>query len=582
MIYRGAIYRVSVFSCLRRKTKKINFERRFKLTAINRVSKKMMTKTAVIYARYSSDRQTEQSIEGQLRDCREYAQRNDIAIVGTYIDRAMTGTNDNREQFQKMLKDSDKKSFDYVLVYKLDRFSRNKYEMAIHRKHLKDNGVKILSAKENIPETPEGVLLESLLEGMNQYYSEELSQKTKRGLRETRIKGNYMGGPINYGYKIVHETTGEQTAAKVAVNEAEAPILLHIFEAYAAGNRIPDIVRELNDKGIKNRGNPFTVNSIYFMLQQEKYTGVYNFNGETFTHIYPAIIPKELFQIVRKRIDKNKTGKHVIGVDYILMGKCFCGYCGKQLRSAAGTTTDGTILRYYRCPYSKKDVNCHNKSVRKEVLEEIVTNVLAEELTKPDNLKFLTDKVFELYCENQDGSDLHHYEKELADTNKAIKNILAAIEEGIFTPSTKQRLAELEEKKERIEQTITIESAREKNMLTKEDIERYITDAIKLSAKQMVELLVERIDVFADKICIKLKYSDTPIEPPTDFSDEMSTQMGTDNTHNNDNPDRNNSCRGFLLFSFTRTHEITQTRTYKSGRSHVFTYTRTFILEIYI
>ena len=582
MIYRGAIYRVSVFSCHRRKTKKINFERRFKLTAINRVSKKMMTKTAVIYARYSSDRQTEQSIEGQLRDCREYAQRNDIAIVGTYIDRAMTGTNDNREQFQKMLKDSDKKSFDYVLVYKLDRFSRNKYEMAIHRKHLKDNGVKILSAKENIPETPEGVLLESLLEGMNQYYSEELSQKTKRGLRETRIKGNYMGGPINYGYKIVHETTGEQTAAKVAVNEAEAPILLHIFEAYAAGNRIPDIVRELNDKGIKNRGNPFTVNSIYFMLQQEKYTGVYNFNGETFTHIYPAIIPKELFQIVRKRIDKNKTGKHVIGVDYILMGKCFCGYCGKQLRSAAGTTTDGTILRYYRCPYSKKDVNCHNKSVRKEVLEEIVTNVLAEELTKPDNLKFLTDKVFELYCENQDGSDLHHYEKELADTNKAIKNILAAIEEGIFTPSTKQRLAELEEKKERIEQTITIESAREKNMLTKEDIERYITDAIKLSAKQMVELLVERIDVFADKICIKLKYSDTPIEPPTDFSDEMSTQMGTDNTHNNDNPDRNNSCRGFLLFSFTRTHEITQTRTYKSGRSHVFTYTRTFILEIYI
>lgn len=122
-------------------------------------------KTAVIYARYSSDRQTEQSIEGQLRDCYEYAQRNDIVVVDKYIDRAMTGTNDNREDFQRMLKDSDKKAWDYVLVYKLDRFSRNKYEMAIHRKHLKDNGIKILSAKENIPETPEGVLLESLLEG---------------------------------------------------------------------------------------------------------------------------------------------------------------------------------------------------------------------------------------------------------------------------------------------------------------------------------------------------------------------------------------------------------------------------------
>ena len=122
-------------------------------------------KTAVIYARYSSDRQTEQSIEGQLHVCEDYAKKNEIIIVDTYIDRAMTGTNDNREAFQKMLKDSDKKPFDYVLVYKLDRFSRNKYEMAIHRKHLKDNGIKILSAMENIPDTPEGILLESLLEG---------------------------------------------------------------------------------------------------------------------------------------------------------------------------------------------------------------------------------------------------------------------------------------------------------------------------------------------------------------------------------------------------------------------------------
>ena len=481
--------------------------------------------------------------------------------------------------------------------------------MAIHRKHLKDNGVKILSAKENIPETPGGVLLESLLEGMNQYYSEELSQKTKRGLRETRIKGNYMGGPINYGYKVVHETTGEQTVAKVAINEDEAPVLLHIFEAYAVGKRIPDIVRELDDNGIKNRGNPFTVNSIYFMLQQEKYTGTYTIHGETFTNIYPAIIPVELFQIVRKRVDANKTGKHVIGVDYILMDKSFCGYCGRQLRSAAGTTTDGTILRYYRCPYFKKDPNCHNQSVRKEVLEQIVVDALTNEIAKPENIALITNKVFELYCAKfADNTDLRRYEKELAATDKAIKNILAAIEEGIFTPSTKSRLTELEEKKARIEKTITVESAREKSMLTKEDIERYITNAIKLSAKQMVELLVERIDVFADKICIKLKYSDTPPEPPTNFSDDTridyskeipysadsnadcfdsapqatQTDTQTGSGHNTEIPDRNCSCRGFLLFSFTKTHEIFQTRTYKSGRSRIFTYTRTFILEIYI
>ena len=131
-------------------------------------SEVLILKTAVIYARYSSDRQTEQSIEGQLHVCEDYAKKNEIIIVDTYIDRAMTGTNDNREAFQKMLADCDKKEWDYCLGYKLDRFSRNKYEVAIHRKHLKNNGVKILSVMENIPDSPEGILLESLLEGYKQ------------------------------------------------------------------------------------------------------------------------------------------------------------------------------------------------------------------------------------------------------------------------------------------------------------------------------------------------------------------------------------------------------------------------------
>jgi DNA invertase Pin-like site-specific DNA recombinase len=121
--------------------------------------------TAVIYARYSCDQQTEQSIEGQLRVCEEYAQRNNLLIVDTYIDRAMTGTNDNRPDFQKMIKDSAKHKWNYVIVYKLDRFSRDKYATAIHKKTLRDNGVKVLSAMENIPDSPEGIILESLLEG---------------------------------------------------------------------------------------------------------------------------------------------------------------------------------------------------------------------------------------------------------------------------------------------------------------------------------------------------------------------------------------------------------------------------------
>ena len=141
-------------------------------------------KTAVIYARYSSDSQTEQSIEGQLRVCEEYAQKNNILILNTYIDRAMTGTNDNRPDFQRMIKDSSRKEWNYVLVYKLDRFSRNKYETAIHKKTLKDNGVKVLSAMENIPDTPEGIILESLLEGFKRSNGHNISNlRTKQPIQ---------------------------------------------------------------------------------------------------------------------------------------------------------------------------------------------------------------------------------------------------------------------------------------------------------------------------------------------------------------------------------------------------------------
>lgn len=144
----------------------------------------------MIYIRYYCDNQTEQSIEEQLRVCNEHAEKHDIKIVRNYIDRAISGTTDSRPDFKKMLKDSTNKKWNYVLVYKFDRFSRNKYKSVIHKKSLRDKGISVISAMENIPDTPEGIILESLLGGLNQYYSAELSQKVKRGMRETKLKCN--------------------------------------------------------------------------------------------------------------------------------------------------------------------------------------------------------------------------------------------------------------------------------------------------------------------------------------------------------------------------------------------------------
>ena len=151
-------------------------------------------KKIVIYARYSSDRQTEQSIEGQLRVCHEYAERNDYVVVHEYIDRALSGTTDRRPAFLQMIEDSKKKEFEYVLVYQLDRFARNRYDSANYKMKLKKNGVRVLSARENISDDASGILMESVLEGMAEYYSAELSQKVKRGVRESLIKGYYTGG----------------------------------------------------------------------------------------------------------------------------------------------------------------------------------------------------------------------------------------------------------------------------------------------------------------------------------------------------------------------------------------------------
>lgn len=225
-------------------------------------------KTAVIYARYSSDRQTEQSIEGQVRVCNDYAERNDILIVNSYIDRATTGTNDNRTEFQRMLRDSNNHSWDYVLVYKLDRFSRNKYEMAMHKKTLKDNGVKLISCMENIPDTPEGIILESLLEGMAEYYSAELSQKVKRGMNESRQKGTFTGGLIIFGYRVENK--------KIIIHEDEAEVVRWMFSECASGKLVKTIIEELHEKGILYRGKPFARNTVYHLLANEntaEYTG---------------------------------------------------------------------------------------------------------------------------------------------------------------------------------------------------------------------------------------------------------------------------------------------------------------------
>ena len=447
-------------------------------------------KTAVIYARYSSDNQTEQSIEGQLRVCEQYAKNNDMLILNTYIDRAMTGTNDNRPDFQKMIKDSANQDFQYIIVYKLDRFSRNKYETAKYKKILKDNGVKLLSAMENIPDTPEGIILESLLEGMAEYYSAELAQKVKRGMRETRLKGNFQGGYLLYGYKVENK--------KILIDEEQAEIVRYIYKQYSLGMYVKDIIEELTSKRILNKGKPFARNTIYNILKNEKYSGIYRFHDEIFDNMYPAIVSTDIFTKVRKKVELNRYGKRSTEIVYLLRHKLKCGYCGMPISAETGTDKKGVKWNYYKCLGRKRNNGCVKTSVRKETFE----NFVLENILKVLSSTKLVDKIVEeLYALQDTESNanivINKLEKEYKQTEN---NIMNAVEQGIINYTTNKRMKELENKLEDIDRQIILEKAQNSFKLTREEIKDFYLEALKLEPKLLIDYVIKEIRVYEDKL----------------------------------------------------------------------------------
>lgn len=466
---------------------------------------------AVIYARYSSDKQNEQSIEGQLHVCQQYAKANDILVLDTYIDRAMTGTNDNRPDFQRMIKDSEKKEFSYILVYKLDRFSRNKYETAIHKKTLKDNGVKVISATENIPDTPEGIILEALLEGINAYYSAELSQKVKRGLKENYLKGKSPGGHVLYGYDVVNK--------KNIINELEAQIVKEIFSKYAQGYTVMSIAKDLHTRGIRTKkGNYVDATKIYKILTNEKYTGKAVYGNIEYTNIFPKIIDDETWEKVQAIHQENKhtPGRKKEIFDFILSGKLICGICKCPMVGESGTSHTGTKHYYYSCLSRRRKKHiCNLKSINKQHLENIVIQYTWNLLSQNDSVNKIAEEICKLHKEqNINNLQLKRLEKQRASALKASQNLISAIEQGIVTEQTKIRLKELE--KQIMELDFDIEKEKQKNYmdLTPQNIISYLNSVMKgdienISVRKLiVKTFIREIILYQDKVIITYNFTD--------------------------------------------------------------------------
>ena len=463
--------------------------------------------TAVIYARYSSDNQREESIEGQIRECTAYAEKNGITVVKHYIDRALSAKTDNRPDFQQMIKDSEKRLFDIVLVWKLDRFARNRYDSAHYEYQLERNHVKLVSATEPISDSPAGIMVKSMLTGMAEYYSAELSEKVVRGMTENVLKGKYNGGTIPIGFKVDEEKFFQ-------VDPLKAPFVVEAFQRYNDGATMKELMNWLNDSGVTtNRNQKFTYNSVQKLLTNKRYIGENHFKDIVMPDSIPAIVDKDLFEEVQQKIKKNSRApaRHKAEDDYLLTTKLFCGMCGAMMFGECGTGRNKVVHHYYKCATAKRFKTCKKKTVRKEWLEDLVVAETMKLIQDDAVIDAIVAEVMEL--QDQENTTLPLLEKQMREVENGIENMLNAIQAGVLTNSTKSRLEKLEAQQKELEVRIAEEKIA-RPRLSENQVRFWLTRFRKLDPnvkshrETLINTFVNAVYLYDEKVLITFNYKD--------------------------------------------------------------------------
>ena len=478
--------------------------------------------------------QREESIDAQLRAIHDYAERNNMVIVAEYIDRAKSATSDQRPEFQRMVKDSNDSLFDVVIVHKLDRFARNRYDSAHYKHILKRNGVVLRSVVENLDDSPESIVLESVLEGMAEYYSQNLAREVMKGLTENALKGIHTGGIPPFGYDV------DPTTKKLVLNEREAVGVRMIFQKTIEGVGYTDIINELNALGFRGkRGQVFAKNSICSILRNPKYTGDYYYNRSKSKDIdgkrsgykdesefiiikdaIPAIVSREDYARAKeKQQGRMHTRKHSHAKEeYILTGKMVCGECGGSYVGARRMRSkDGSYWVAYGCNrrYRTKSYGCNNKEISKTFIEKCVLDKLSEYVFSDECAEKITAE-YNTYLKTQNSESFEAVRKLQADLKKVtaetdtIANLLIQMQ----STTLMQKLEDAEKRKLRIESELAIQQAAGK--IDSVDIDELKAVFIQIAeelqsgsltnAKQIINMYVNRIEVFPDKAIVYLNF----------------------------------------------------------------------------
>jgi len=489
---------------------------------------------AVIYARFSSDNQREESITAQVRACTEYAQKRGYAVVKVYTDEARSATTDDRPGFLAMIRDARLKLFDVILVHKLDRFSRDRYDSIFYKRELKKAGVRLKSVLEHLDDSPESVILESVIEGMAEYYSRNLAREAMKGMKENALQCRHNGGSPPLGYDVDKET------GRYLINERESKAVRLIFELYDKGYGYDRIIEQLNLAGHRTKnGRQFGKNSIHDILRNEKYTGVYIFNrsaaknfGSRNHHLnkpaeeiikvpcgMPQIVEQELWERVQEKMNmRHHNGEKArlkAKTSYLLTGKVFCGECGAAV--IGNTASDrGRRYHYYECGKRDRARSCDNSRIRKHILEEIVIREIEENIFSDHVLAKVKQKLITFlnqYQEDRQG-ELNYLKKELARVERSIGQLLDQIEQGFGGAAIASRLKDRETEQFALQTRLAeMEAKAATSAVNEKTVNEYLDKMKELiknkddedTLKHLVSQFVDRVILFKDDVEVILK-----------------------------------------------------------------------------
>ncbi|KRN55074.1 hypothetical protein IV72_GL000574 [Atopobium minutum] len=445
-------------------------------------------KTAVIYARFSCSKQREASIDDQLRVCRDWCEREEYAIVAEYCDYAMSGRTDSRPEFQRMIANAGES--DIVLVYMMDRFSRDPFDAPIYKRELERKGVRLVSSLEAIPDSPEGIIYEKLLEGLAACESRKTSIRTRRGMEGNALQCKTNGVRV-YGYYADEND-------HYAINMEQALIVREVFSRRLTGEAVSSIASDLAMRGVKTytgrRCSPTMVNHI---LHNRKYTGLYSWAGIQKQDGMPRIIDDDTFNNAQVVVGKKQRKNECWG-EFMLAGKIICADCGHNIIGTSGRGRKNKKYEYYAC---KK---CKIKPIRKEQLESLIAGEIRGLMQDRAEALRVAEMVIKAGNDKSTEDDVKMAKKSLRQAEEGLSNILAAIEAGVIHPSAKERMRELEAQKARAERDLKELSAVRLDLQSFAD---FLQFGANLDDESLLDAFVYQVLLGEKELVVSLNYA---------------------------------------------------------------------------